>query len=63
LAPYEVKGSKTLHKSKLNPRGDGPFQILKKIKDNVYQLDLHSEYGVHSTFNVFDLIPFCRIYG
>jgi len=45
-------------KSKLSPRGDGPFQILKKINKNTYQLDLPEEYGLHTTFNVIDLIPF-----
>jgi len=45
-------------KSKLSSRGDGPFQILKKINNNVYQLDLPQEYGVHTTFTVIDLIPF-----
>jgi len=36
----------------------GPFQILKKINDNAYRIDLPSEYDVHSTFNISDLIPF-----
>ena len=27
-------------KSKLHPRGDGPFQVIEKIWDNVYKLDL-----------------------
>jgi len=45
-------------KSKLSPRGDGPFKILKKINNNAYQLDLPEDYGVHTTFNVIDLIPF-----
>ena len=36
----------------------GPFQILKKIIDNAYQIDIPFEYGVHSTFNISDLIPF-----
>jgi len=47
-----------LRKSKLSPCGDSHFQILKKINANVYQLDLPFEYGVYSTFNIYDLIPF-----
>jgi len=42
----------------ITPSIHGPFQILKKINDNAYQLDLPFEYGVHSIFNIFDLIPF-----
>jgi len=45
-------------KSKLSPHGDGPFQMLKKINNNAYQLDLPKEYGVYTTFNVIDFIPF-----
>jgi len=45
-------------KSKISPRGDGPFQVLKKINNNAYQLDLPDEYGVHATFNVIGLTPF-----
>nr|XP_027071927.1 uncharacterized protein LOC113696743 [Coffea arabica] len=44
--------------SKLMPHGDGQFQILAKVDDNAYQLDLLGEYGVSSTFNVADLFPF-----
>jgi hypothetical protein len=45
-------------KTKLHPRGDGPFQILEKINDNAYKVDLPSEYKVSATFNVSDLSPF-----
>uniref|UniRef100_A0A151UEG5 Transposon Ty3-I Gag-Pol polyprotein n=1 Tax=Cajanus cajan TaxID=3821 RepID=A0A151UEG5_CAJCA len=45
-------------KSKLNPRGDGPFQVLQRINDNAYRLDLPRDYGVTNTFNVSDFIPF-----
>jgi len=48
----------TKRKSKLSPRGDGPFQVLKKINNNAYKLDLPAEYEVHDTFNVIDLSPF-----
>ncbi|RDX71967.1 hypothetical protein CR513_48614, partial [Mucuna pruriens] len=31
--------------SKLKPRGDGPFQVLERINDNTYKLDLPTTYG------------------
>ncbi|KAL0439531.1 UNVERIFIED_CONTAM: hypothetical protein Slati_2436100 [Sesamum latifolium] len=45
-------------KSKLMPRGDGPFRVLEKINDNTYKLDLPGEYGVSATFNDSNLSPF-----
>ena len=46
-------------KSKLLPRGDGPFQVLERINNNAYRLDLPSEYGnISVTFNVSDLSLF-----
>lgn len=45
-------------RSKLLPRGDGPFQVFERINDNAYRLDLPSEYNVSATFNVTDLSPF-----
>ncbi|KAJ9536634.1 hypothetical protein OSB04_un000183, partial [Centaurea solstitialis] len=45
-------------RSKLQPRGDGPFQVLERINDNAYKLDLPGEYQVSSTFNVADLSPY-----
>ena len=45
-------------RSKLLPRGDGPFQVLERINDNAYKLDLPGQYNVSATFNVPDLSPF-----
>jgi hypothetical protein len=45
-------------KSKLMPRGDGPFRVLTKINDNAYKIDLPLSYGVRNTFNVADLLPY-----
>jgi hypothetical protein len=45
-------------KSNLQPRGDEPFQILERINDNAYKVDLLGEYGVSAIFNVFDLTLF-----
>jgi len=40
------------------PCGDGPFQVIKRINDNAYELDLPNTYlGSHS-FNISDLTPF-----
>ncbi|KAL5801024.1 hypothetical protein ACOSQ3_032656 [Xanthoceras sorbifolium] len=44
--------------SKLLPRGDGPFQVIERINDNAYKLDLLGEYNVSASFNVSDLSPF-----
>ena len=43
---------------KLLPKGDGLFQVLERINDNAYKLDLPGEYNVSATFNVTDLSPF-----
>ncbi|KAI9154535.1 hypothetical protein LWI28_027647 [Acer negundo] len=44
--------------SKLLPRGDGPFQVIERINDNAYKLDLPGEYNISASFNVSDLSPF-----
>ena len=44
--------------SKLDPRGDGPFQVLERINYNAYKIELPGEYNVSTTFNVSDLSPF-----
>jgi hypothetical protein len=45
-------------KSKLQSRGDGPFEVLERINDNAYKVDLPGDYGVSATFNVADLSPY-----
>jgi hypothetical protein len=46
-------------KSKLHPRGDGPFKVIKRINDNAYKIDIsNSKHLVHDTFNVADLSPY-----
>ena len=50
-------------RSKLLPRGDGPFQVFEHINDNAYKLDLPGEYNVSATFNVTDLNLFYVSYN
>ncbi|GKU93218.1 hypothetical protein SLEP1_g6826 [Rubroshorea leprosula] len=44
--------------SNLQSRGDGPFQVIARINDNAYKLELPGEYNVSATFNVYELSPF-----
>ena len=48
----------TQRKSKFAPRGDGPFQVIQRINDNAYKIDLQGKYSVSDTFNVADLSPY-----
>ena len=45
-------------RSKLPSRGDGLFQVLKRINGNTYKLDLLGEQNVSATFNVTNLSRF-----
>eukprot|EP00268_Persea_americana_P054384 TRINITY_DN6228_c0_g1_i16.p1 TRINITY_DN6228_c0_g1~~TRINITY_DN6228_c0_g1_i16.p1 ORF type:complete len:155 (+),score=25.94 TRINITY_DN6228_c0_g1_i16:634-1098(+) len=47
-----------MHYKNLHPRNTGLYKILKKIGSNAYVLDLPSDSGVSSTFNVEDLTPY-----
>ena len=40
---------------KLFTRGDVPFQVLERINDNIYKLELFGDYNACATFNVTDL--------
>jgi hypothetical protein len=45
--------------SKLKPRSDCPFKVLKRINDNTYVIDIPtSKYLVSNTFIIKDLSPF-----
>ena len=41
------------------PRAEGPFDVLERMNDNSYKVDLSGAYEVSATFNVVDLSPFC----
>jgi hypothetical protein len=47
-----------LRKSKLMPRDDSPFKVLKKINENTYMLDLPADFGISLTFNIINLKPY-----
>jgi hypothetical protein len=44
-----------LRKSKLMPRADGLFKVLRKINENAYKLDLPIDFVVSHIFNIADL--------
>ena len=38
--------------------GDGPFQVIKRINDNAYELNMPDTFLGSHTFNISDLTPF-----
>uniref|UniRef100_A0A2N9IC59 Reverse transcriptase n=1 Tax=Fagus sylvatica TaxID=28930 RepID=A0A2N9IC59_FAGSY len=43
---------------KLQARSAGPFKVLKRIGSNAYVIELPSDYGISSTFNIEDLVAY-----
>ena len=43
---------------KLNDRKVGPCEVLRKIKDNAYQVRLPSHFNISNVFNVQHLVPY-----
>ena len=45
--------------SKLSPKGEGPYKVLRRINNNAYELELSAQLsGIHAVFNISDLVLF-----
>ena len=53
-----INVNESRRRSKLQPRGDGPFQVLERINEYAYKIELSGEYNVSTTFNVSNLTIF-----
>jgi len=40
------------------PRADHSFEVLERVNDNTYKIDLPDDYQVSATFNVSYLSPY-----
>lgn len=45
-------------RSKWKPKGDCLFQVLERINNNPYKLNLPNKYNISALFNIFDISPF-----
>ena len=43
---------------KLHPRAAGPFRIRRKINPNAYDIAIPSDWGISTSFNICDLVPY-----
>ena len=43
---------------KLHARSAGPYKVIKRIGSNAYVLELPSDLGISSTFNISDLVEY-----
>lgn len=43
---------------KLHDQADGPFRVLRRNGENIYQIDLSNDYGVLASFNISNLISY-----
>jgi len=55
---HHIKDRFPSKRNQVNAQANGPFEVLEKINDNAYKIDLLGDYGVSCTFNVSDLKPY-----
>ena len=55
LQPERYAGEKV---HKLHPRAAGPFRIRRKINPNAYDVAIPSDWGIPTSFNIYDLVPY-----
>jgi len=47
----------SIKKIKLTSRGDDPYKIMQKVRDNAYKIELSGDMNISTTLNVGDLTP------
>ena len=43
---------------KLHPRAASPFRVRRKINPNTYDIAIPRDWGIPTTFNIYDLVPY-----